>query len=136
MTMSDEQDMGPQKRPASVNQIVAQQKAVANELRSGSPLESVVQGRSESPVPSNPAVQGTPDILAKLRARAEQERDDAISFIHNMVRDKDLSRIVDITAGEIVAYARVVRWLDELGGCQSATQHEARSRVSPASPER
>lgn len=37
-----------------------------------SPLESVVQGRLESPVPSNPAVQGTPDILAKLRARAEQ----------------------------------------------------------------
>lgn len=99
----------------------------ANELRSGSPLESVVQGRKDSPAPLNPDVQGTPDILAKLRARAEQERDDAISFIHNMVRDKDLLRIVDITAGEIVAYARVVRWLDELGGCQSATQHEARS---------
>lgn len=35
-----------------------------------SPLESVVQGRLESPVPLSLAVQGTPDILAELRARA------------------------------------------------------------------
>lgn len=79
------------------------------------------------PVPLNPDVQGTPDILAELRARAEDERDDAISFIHDMVRDKDLSRIVDVTAGEIVAYARVVRWLDELADAnqQHSTKHEA-----------
>lgn len=78
-------------------------------------------------MPLNPDVQGTPDILAELRARAEDERDDAISFIHDMVRDKDLSRIVDVTAGEIVAYARVVRWLDELADAnqQHSTKHEA-----------
>lgn len=34
----------------------------AKEPLAGSPLESVVQGRPESPVPSNPAVQGTPPI--------------------------------------------------------------------------
>jgi len=60
MTMSDKQDIGPQKRPASTAQIVAQQKSVANELRSGSPLEPVVQGRAESPVPLSLDVQGTP----------------------------------------------------------------------------
>lgn len=43
-----------------------------------SPLESVVQGRPESPVPSNPAVQGTPDILAEIRARASKAREDGL----------------------------------------------------------
>lgn len=37
----------------------------AKEPLAGSPLESVVQGRADSPVPSNPDVQGTPLLQAR-----------------------------------------------------------------------
>lgn len=113
MTMSDKQDIGPQKRPASTAQIVAQQKSVANELRSGSPLEPVVQGRPESPVPLSLDVQGTHDILAQLRARVIAARD-ADGKTADESKKHGFIEIACSYRGTVVGYDRVLEWLDEL----------------------
>lgn len=84
-----------------------------NEVTS-SPLESVVQGRPESPVPSNPAVQGTPDILAELRARAIKvnEKAKAVVFSHNFFSKKDTQYAIDHTY--MTLSAEFIKWLDDL----------------------
>ncbi len=73
----------------------------------GSPLESVVQGRTESPVPENPAVQGTPaiailmDELKDWRAGVEWLKERKLDFRCEMASVKALERAIRrITAGD------------------------------------
>lgn len=84
----------------------------AKEPLDGSPLESVVQGRTESPVPSNPAVQGTPDILAELRDRAVANIEDA-QTIADGLSAMDHKKLAEWHA-VVWAFKCVLRWIDEL----------------------
>lgn len=105
---------------------MAQQRSIANELRSGSPLESVVQGRLESPVPSNPAVQGTPDILAQIRARALQ-RIECATLIARGAFAEDLVALGANENGKVVAFNEVLQWLDELAEPNDNTARDTKS---------
>lgn len=64
----------------------------AKETRSGSPLESVVQGRSESPAPLNPDRSGHAIILEKIRDWLETEYDIAL----RQRTDAKISRLYDL----------------------------------------
>ena len=83
-----------------------------------SPLEPVVQGRAESPVPLSLDVQGTPDILAQLRARAMLEIISADRIMPKMRRE-GLYKAKQQTMGYRQACIDFLQWLDELGECQT-----------------
>ena len=101
----------------------------AKETRSGSPLESVVQGRVESPVPSKPAVQGTPDILAQLRARAMSAKREAIAMrLREIMLDND--EWIFLNAGKQEAYDCMLRWLDELAQPNNNTAPDTTSGIA------
>lgn len=85
----------------------------AKEPLDGFPLKSVVQGRVDSPVPSNPAVQGTPDILAELRARAVKEKSEAHAKGYDAYIRMDYKDSHAYTF-RVKAFSDVLQWLDEL----------------------
>ena len=93
--------------------VIAPHECPAKEPLDGSPLESVVQGRTESPVPSNPAVQGTPDLLAELRARAmhKKKRADAGASEASI---GDFQYLAAYERGAAAACSIFLQWLDEL----------------------
>ena len=90
--------------------------------RASSPLESVVQGRPERPVPLNPDRSGHADILAQLRDRALQEQAEAIRRIGYWTRNCESNGAeigLTLANSRLVAFAEVRQWLDELSECQT-----------------
>lgn len=83
------------------------------------------QKQPASPVPSNPAVHGTPDILAQLRDRVIANITDATMLADGYRANGNNQRYREWKA-EVVAFNRVLRWLDELTDAnqQDSTRHE------------
>lgn len=92
------------------------------------PQERVVQGRQDAPTQSG-SVQGTPDILEELRARASEEIEKAGAFVKSCDRKLD-GRIIDITIGQATAFADVIKWLDELAQPNEDTARDTKSSIA------
>lgn len=95
----------------------------AKETRSGSPLESVVPGRSESPKPLNLTVPGTPVILAELRARAMNV---VLRAEMRVQANSDGNIAYAIDSSYLAASRAFVKWIDELSEAnqQHSTRHD------------
>jgi hypothetical protein len=84
----------------------------ANEPYSGSPLESVVHGRPDSPAPSTPDRSGDA-ILAELRARAMEARTRARYETREYIKLGDVFMTANRWSRS-ETLSEVISWLDEL----------------------
>lgn len=75
-------------------------------------------------MPLNPEVQGTPDLLAELRARAMKEKMRANAGASE-ASIGDFQYLAAHERGAVVACSRFLRWLDELA---PPSDNTARSR--------
>lgn len=91
--------------------------SAANESDSGSSDGLHCSGVTDTPA-DDLNVQGMPDILAQLRARAMREIEHAERW-KTMHKDVENTTAVWCEDGVIEACTKFLQWLDELGACQT-----------------
>jgi len=94
--------------------------------RSELPMQSVVRSGRTRPADESGSVRSAHEILAELKSKATQLKDDAhcgASVAHGLGDDWDREQFV--ARGIYGACLEFIRWIDEFSGCQAEMQCEA-----------
>lgn len=100
---------------------------LAKEPLDGSPLESVVHGRQDSPAPSNPDRSGDANILAQLRARAIAARDAGFAEMAKYPKNTIFHYGQYCYAH---ALREVLQWIDDLAEPINNTAPDTKSSIA------
>jgi hypothetical protein len=115
-------DHGPQKRPASVRQIEAQQRFLANEQLDCSSNASLCSGAARKAPANDPDVQGTGlPGFSQHRARASIVRDDADLMASFALHAADYE-LHDAWDDVLAASRRLIELLDDRSNAKGETR--------------